>query len=378
MGVKDFTKVFESNGEFKYKDFNNKNVAIDASVEIYRAALGMKKLDTLTDAFGNPTGHINVILLNILKLKANNANQYWIFDYNDSENKDKDICHNPLKQLELQRRKEKRMDAKDKITELKKKLDTLTLVDKETELNKDNDLFTDEEDNDNDNDKNNDKNNESLLIEDKLNKQEKIAFSPKAFYFEDVKFMLDMLDIPYLTCPAGFDAEQIAAIATNIPIFKEDQIDKKMDCVMTPDADCLVFGAKQLIKRDIKKKKLFKYDLQDILDKYEITQDDLIKISLILGTDFASKTPRIGPKTVLKKFKDIELNAEQQAAYNNNFSRKLTNEEILDIKKSITVRDNKPFSNKEKYITLLDWLEKVKNFNRSRIEGHFGKLSLYI
>mgnify|MGYP001004839647 CR=1 FL=1 len=91
------------------KDFKNKNVAIDASVEIYRAALGMQKLDTLTDSYGNPTGHINVILLNILKLKANNANQYWIFDYNDSENKDKDICHNPLKQLELQKRKEKRM-----------------------------------------------------------------------------------------------------------------------------------------------------------------------------------------------------------------------------------------------------------------------------
>ena len=185
-----------------------------------------------------------------------------------------------------------------------------------------------------------------------------------------------MLDIQWLECPAGFDAEQIAAIATNTPIFKEDQIDKKMDCVLTPDADCLLFGAKQLIKRDIRKKKLFKYNLSDLLKNYELTQSNLIKVGIILGTDFSPKTPRIGPKTVLKKYNDIELSKEQQDAFDKNFMREITNDEIKSIKTSINNADKKSFSDKKKYEDLLTWLELVKNFNRARIEKQFAKLNL--
>jgi XPG I-region/XPG N-terminal domain len=331
MGVKDFTKVFESNGEFHYKDFKDKNVVIDASVEIYRAALGMKMSETLTDAFGNPTAHINIILLGIiLKLKANKANQYWVFDYYEGSTN-----HNPLKLLELQKRKAKRENAKEKIVKLKQT----------------DELFSDDED-----------------IKQNIDKQEKAAFSMKQFYIDDVKFMLDMLDIPWIDCLPGFDAEQIAAISTNINIF-----DKKMDCVLSPDADCLPFGCKQLIKRDIRKKKLFKYNLDDLLIKHELTQDDLIKISLILGTDFAPKTPGVGPKTVLKKYKSIELSTDQINAMKYNFKRVLTDLEISQLKKPIS----EPFTNEKKYKDLLDWLHLVKNFNRERIEKQFNKLNLF-
>lgn len=305
--------------------------------------------------------------MNILKLKANNANQYWIFDYNDASTDG--TCHNPLKQLELQKRKLKKDTAKEKIVELKKRIDTL-------ELDTD-DLFTDDEEEESNKPSKSSDDNSKQNHQDKIDKQEKVAFSPKAFYFEDVKFILDMLDIQWIECPAGFDAEQIAAIATNIPIFKENQIDKKMDCVLTPDADCLVFGAKQLIKRDIRKKKLFKYTLSNILKKYELTQDDLIKVSLILGTDFAPKTPRIGPKTVLKKYKEIELSKEQQDAFDSNFMRKLTDNEIKSIKTSIHNQNRTSFSDEKKYETLLSWLELVKNFNRARIEKQFAKLEVF-
>ena len=86
------------------------------------------------------------------------------------------------------------------------------------------------------------------------------------FYREDTIFMLNLLDIPWMYAPPGFDAEHIAAIATNEEIFKV-----KMDYVLSQDVDSLLFGAKKLLKRDIKKKKFYEYDLNTLLNENNIT-----------------------------------------------------------------------------------------------------------
>lgn len=361
MGVKSFTQVFEAYSEFNYKDFKGKSVVIDASVEIYRSALGMKLSEVLTDAYGNPTSHINIILLGvILKLKANGANQYWIFDYN-SANNNRDEFHNPLKQLELQKRRAKRTQANAKLVELKKTL-------KKT---KDQELFSDDEEGEiSDTEKISSKIT-MLSVQNTIDQQEKVAFVMKRFYTDDIIFILNMLEIPWMECPPGYDAEQIAAFATNT----KDIFGVKMNYVLTPDADTLLFGAKKLIKRDIRKKKLFEYDLNDILTKHDLKLEDLIKIGLILGTDFAKKSPGIGPKTVLKKYKTVTLAADQIAAMANNFKKSLTKTEIKDI--IVNNNDTEPFTNSTKYKLLLDWLELVKNFNRARISKQFKKNKLF-
>ena len=375
MGVKDFTKVFESNGEFTYKEFKGKNVAIDASVEIYRSALGMKMSEALRDKSGNPTSHINTILLGvILKLKAAGANQYWVFDY--SKHIEGEEYHNPLKQLELQKRRAKRTTASEKLIELKKDLQKLTV--------KEDKLFSSDENDEESDDENSDKLNkvkEHILksketaskqeITSNINKQEKIAFVMEQFYTDDVIFMLDMLDIPWIECPPGFDAEQIAAFATN----DKDILGVKIDYVLTPDVDALLFGCKKLIKRDTRKKKLFKYDLADLLKNNKLTQDNLIKIGLILGTDFATKTPKVGPKTVLKKYKDITLAEDQQTAMDKVFKKIITDIE----KKKIVIHNNDviPFTNENKYTQLLDWLQLVKSYNRGRISKQFQKQKIF-
>jgi hypothetical protein len=354
MGIKSFTQVFEPRSEFNYKDFNRKNVVIDASIEIYRCALGMKLSKALTDSYGNPTIHINSILLGvILKLKANGANQYWVFDYNSKDKKED--FHNPLKQLELQKRREKRIKANEKIAKLKKSL-----------FKSDEDLFS-ESDNDEDDIEKAFRKQLTIDAQNDIDKQEKVAFVMKRFYTEDVIFMLNMLDIPWIECPPGYDAEQIAAFSTN----NKDIFGVKMDYVLTSDADALMFGAKKLIKKDIRKKKLFEYDLNEILKTYKLSQDDFIKIGLILGTDFAKKSPGIGPKTVLKKFKDIVLAEDQLAAMNNNFKRVLSDTELKNI--IVNNYNMKSFTDKKKYVLLLDWIELVKNFKRSRIAGIFTK-----
>lgn len=366
MGIKSFTKVFEYSDEFLYKNFSDKNVVIDASMEIYRAALGMKTINALTDSTGKPTAHINTILLGvILKLKSVNADQYWIFDYN-TYSKDSIENHNLLKQLELAKRRLKKTIAKDNIRQLTEQLGKKTRIKDE--------LFS--EDEDEEDSKNEDYIGQTIIashddIQSQIDKQQKAAFSLKSFYIEDIKFILDMLDITWIECPPGFDAEQIAAFST----INSDIFGATMDYVLSQDMDSLVFGAKILIKRDLKKKKLYKYELTRILKDYKITHDDLIKISLILGTDFAEKTPKIGPKTVLKKYNDVILSDSQKQAYDYNFKRKLTKAEIASI--TIMNQNNTPFNDKEKYMKLIDWITLIKGFNRDRIVKQFNKLKVF-
>ena len=269
MGVKDFSKVFDYTKEVTYKELNGKCIVIDASVEIYRAALGMKMSETLTNSFGVPTMHINVIYLNILKLKAAGAEQFWIFDKPNDNNEE---CHNPLKQLELMKRKNKKVEASKKIVDLKDKMKALMNDD-----NSDKDeLFSDMSEEETEAEPNtkkpgtdpNTKKHENSIVSKKekkvkeiaeiqsnIDKQEKAAFVMKKFYFEDVIFILDMLDIPWIEAPAGFDAEQVAAEATRRNIFS-----KRMDYVFSSDMDSLLFGARILLKKVKRYIKTFYFD----------------------------------------------------------------------------------------------------------------------
>jgi len=206
-----------------------------------------------------------------------------------------------------------------------------------------------------------------------IEKQEKRAFYLDQFYTDDVIFMLNMLDIPWLMCPPGFEAEQICAIST----YNPDILGITMDYVLTPDADALLFGAEKVIKRDIRKKKLFEYELNKLLIDNSISQQELIKIGLILGTDLAPKTKGIGIKTVLKKHKTVELSPEQLEA-KKIFEKELTPYEINNlIINNFENSKNNSFIDQKKYEELLDWLELVKCYNRKRIDKIFMKNQLF-
>jgi hypothetical protein len=364
MGIKDFTKVFEPVRELTYKNLAGKAVAIDGNIEIHRAAHGVSgKTAQFTDKAGIPSLHINTILLGtILKLKAVGATQYWVFDYESIE----EPCHNPLKELELQKRKEKKVVAKAKLDKLNAELKSMTV-----KTYSDNEEFSDDDETERPGDDESLSQDKIDKIKQEIDKQERVAFSLEEFYKEDVIFMLNVLDIPWIVCPPGFEAEQIAAIATYKKIF-----DKKMDYVFTPDSDALLFGARRLIKRNLRKKKIFEYDLASLLKDNDLKQEDLIKIGLILGADFAPKTPGIGPKTVLDKYKKVELSNEQIAARDTVFMREISTPEINSI--VIHNEDTDAFSNKNKYIQLLDWLELVKGYNRERIDKQFKKANLFV
>ena len=180
----------------------------------------------------------------------------------------------------------------------------------------------------------------------------------------DCKFILDCFNITWCIAPKGIEAEHLAAILT-----KTNELDFRADFVYSTDVDALLYGAKKLV-RNIKskgKKILQLYDLDDILLDNNITQPELQKIGIILGSDHSPKTPGIGPKTVLRKFRNIELTNEQKNAI------EVFNKPI-DIKNiEFNNYDNNILEDSVKINKLLDWLE-TKNFSRIRIKTQILKV----
>ena len=290
MGIKGFSKTFVPR-IIKQKDLKDLTGALDASVILYQSCLGMSTIKGLTDSSGTPTLHINVIIARVLNFIKSSVGQVWVFDYHEAN------YTSPDKEIELAKRRKRKADAKKKIAALKKKQEEKKTGKKTTQT--DGDLFTDsDEDTDDD------------ATEKKINQQEKITFTMNEQIVNDCKFILDCFDICWCITPKGTEAEKICADLTTT-----EDLDFVCDFVYTTDVDTLLYGATQLV-RSVKsngKKVLQLYELENLLSDNEIDMDDLQKIGIILGSDHAPKTPRVGPKTVLRKFKDIELTEEQKA-----------------------------------------------------------------
>ena len=170
--------------------------------------------------------------------------------------------------------------------------------------------------------------------------------------------------------PKGIEAEAVCAALTTT-----DELNFECDFVYSTDVDSLLYGAKQLV-RSVKannKKVLQLYNLDTLLTTNNIDIDDLIKIGIILGSDHAPKTQSIGPKTVLRKFKTINLSEVQEKAVKIfKPSQSLLN--MTSIKFHNEFDAVEPASNIKKLNQLLDWLE-LKNFNRERIRQQIIKVN---
>jgi hypothetical protein len=332
MGIKGLSETFKYNRVVKLKDLANKTVAIDAMTEIYSASLGTKSISTLTDKHGNNTNYINVLLYTIINFHKANIKQIWIFDNNKTG-------HNPEKLEEQRKRSEKRQAAKAKLDNFDKLKE----------------LFSDD---DNDN---NDNVNDKTAIKASLEKQ---TFHLTDEILSNVLFMLNSFNISYLFAPEGFEAEQIASY-----LSATDQVDG----VYSRDVDPIVFGAKILwrkesrIKKGNKEKRILEYTQESIFKQIgtKTPFKDLRKICVILGGDYAKKTKGIGPKTVLKKYKEIALTKEQKQAI---IAYKKTPQEDME-----TYNFDKIAFNNCNYDGIKHWLIHEKSFNMERIDKLFNK-----
>lgn len=149
-------------------------------------------------------------------------------------------------------------------------------------------------------------------------KDEKQAFKMTGEHVKDIQDLLEHMGILYIVAPPGIEAEQYGALMTQGD-------DPYCSYMMSGDSDVLLFGGNLLRPMTQKsttgksKKTVYAtYNIKKILSEFDITREQLVTMGVSLGSDFAPKTPRIGPTSVhtsLKKNK-LVLTTEQQAAYN--------------------------------------------------------------
>jgi len=143
----------------------------------------------------------------------------------------------------------------------------------------------------------------------------------------DIKKVLKLLGVSFTT--VSVEAEFFAADICSAG---------NMAGVISSDTDILARGGTILIPKSIDgKSKLLKISTEDIMRETKLTKIDIQNIAVIMGCDFCEKTPRIGKKSVIKKFKKIVLTEQQERALDL-FSEKIIPKDVI-IECSETERD---------------------------------------
>ncbi len=255
MGV-DLGELVEPE-EIDFPDLNDKEIAVDAMNTLYQFLSIIRQRDgtPLKDSQGRVTSHLSGLFYRNINLLEKNIRPVYVFD---GETPD-------LKEKESSRRRKKREEAREKWKQLKEEGKIEEAFSKATQSSK-----LDEE----------------MLVE--------------------AKKLLDAMGIPYVQAPSEGEAQ--AAYMT-----------RDLYAVGSQDWDCLLFGANRMVRNltsrktrktssgGRKKVSVEKIELEKVLDQLGVTQEKLVWMGLLMGTDFnPSGVEGIGPKTALKLVKKYD------------------------------------------------------------------------
>lgn len=163
--------------------------------------------------------------------------------------------------------------------------------------------------------------------------------------------------------------------------------DGKLDGCVSQDYDALLFGAPVLYrnvgvtgKRKVPGKNIYadvepeRILLQKVLEENSITQEKLIWIGMLIGTDFNEKFPKIGVKTALKLVKEHSSFEEilKATEYNPDFDWKEV--EGLFTNPNVTTDYNVSFSVPQGD-KVIDFLCNKHDFSVERVQNAMKKLS---
>ena len=193
---------------------------------------------------------------------------------------------------------------------------------------------------------------------------------------EDSKHLLDLFGIPHIQASA--DGEATAAYLNKIG---------KADAVASQDFDCVLFGAKKLVRnftnsgrRKIPNRNTYVdiepeiISYQKYLDALGITGNQLIDIGILVGTDFnPDGFERIGPKTALKlikeygKLEDIPQIQDQL--------KQIEYRQIRDIflHANVTEIGKIEFMDAD-YSGIVDYLANERSFSQERVQASLNRL----
>ncbi|CAC12164.1 DNA repair protein RAD2 related protein [Thermoplasma acidophilum] len=189
---------------------------------------------------------------------------------------------------------------------------------------------------------------------------------------DDTKKLLDYMGIPYVDAPSEGEAQ--ASYMTK----------KNVDGVISQDYDCLLFGARKILRnfaiygrRKVPRKNIYKtvypeyIILDEVLSANQINQDQLIGIGILVGTDFNEGIKGIGAKKALaliKKEGDIK-------SVLKHIGKNIENlDEIIDFFKNPPVVDYDFKFRKPDTDAIEHFLCDEHDFSRERIRDHLESL----
>jgi flap endonuclease-1 len=249
MGIKNLNKLLVSkvdNGITKtnISKLEDKIIAIDTSIILYQFITAIKSsTDELRTKDGIVTTHIHAILTKTLALLKKKIKPVFIFDGKAGS----------IKNVVLSDRRVIKNDARAEIVKINEKIEAGT-----DDLEK--------------------------LQEEKIKLLKKsVSISYKQM--KECQEIITLLGIPMIQAPEEADSQCAWLIKNNL-----------VDYVASEDMDLLTFGTTKLIRGLGSKNFVTEYNLNEILDELEMTQDQFIDMCILLGCDYTSTIVGIGPK----------------------------------------------------------------------------------
>ena len=328
MGTK--LKEIIKGKEIEVKDLSNKTLVVDSYNTLYQFLSSIRQRDgtLLMDSQGNITSHLVGLFSRTLKLMQNNIKLAFVFDGEPPK----------LKGAEKERRKELKEKAvkqyeiakeRGDLEEMKKYASRTTVLDK------------------------------SMV--------------------DEAKELVKAMGMPFIQAPSEGEA-QAAHMVKKGSAFAE----------VSQDFDCLMYGVPRLVRNLTisEKKKLpgklsFQtvkpeiIDLQENLDSLGINNDELIVISILVGTDYnLGGVKGIGPKNALKLVKECRGDFEglfKKVEWEKHFD--FSWEEVFDLIKKMPVEKDyrlewKPLDRKK----IIKLLCEKHDFSLSRVESSLEKM----
>ena len=269
--------------------FENKTkVAIDISIMIYQVVISIRNSGAdLTNKRGEITSHILGIFNKTIKLMKNNIIPIYVFD-GKPPNLKKNILseRRDIRNRAMEKLKNEHLSEKDRIKYLKKSVH--------------------------------------------ITKQQ----------IEDCKELFNLMGVPYIQAPEEADSQCAYLVKKGL-----------VEGVLTEDMDILTFGASKIYNNLASfSKNSYVINLNDILEKLNITNDEFIKLCMLFGCDYLEGLRDIKPKIIYEKF--IENNKSFDDTINafNSNNKFLNYEEVYNyfISDSSSIEVNKDNINLKK------------------------------
>lgn len=313
----------------KLSDLSNKIIAVDAfnTIHQFLATIRGSTGELLANSHGEITSHLSGLFYRNINLLAEGIKLVYVFDGVSS----------PLKTNEIQRRHQIKEIATEKY--------------------------------------------EKALVQGKLEEARKYSQATSVLtnkMIEESKRLLSLLGIPTIQAPS--EGEATAANLTNTDLAH---------ICASQDYDSILFGARRLVrnitisgKRKVPNRNAYIdvpleiFHLEDILDQTKLTNEQLVDVGILIGTDYNSGgIPGIGPKTALKliqKYSKLENIDQLQEPLSN-----VPYEEIRELFLKPKVAN--VTSNDIKFETvdndkLVEFLCTEKNFSSDRVNSALQKV----